>query len=67
VIGNQKEEPLRRFTTKISGGRYRPAEGRDGLRVYVETDPMTASPSVSSPSASAAGFGNRAGGRARDR
>src|ERR671934_221847 len=22
VIGNQKEEPLRRFTTRISGGRY---------------------------------------------
>ncbi len=27
VIGNQKEEPLRRFTTRISGGRYKPAEG----------------------------------------
>jgi hypothetical protein len=27
VIGNQKEEPLRRFTTRISGGRLRPAEG----------------------------------------
>ena len=24
VIGNQKEEPLRRFTTRISGGRYKP-------------------------------------------
>src|SRR5579875_1540837 len=27
VIGNQKDEPLRRFTTRISGGRYKPAEG----------------------------------------
>ena len=42
VIGNQKEEPLRRFTTKISGGRYRPAEGPATVcGVYVETDPRT--------------------------
>src|SRR5262249_29943549 len=27
VIGNDKEEPLRRFTTRISGGRYQPASG----------------------------------------
>jgi metallophosphoesterase (TIGR00282 family) len=42
VIGNQKEEPLRRFTTRISGGRYRPAEGPATVcGVYVETDPKT--------------------------
>jgi metallophosphoesterase (TIGR00282 family) len=42
VIGNQKEEPLRRFTTKISGGRYKPAEGPATVcGVYVETDPKT--------------------------
>ena len=42
VIGNQKEEPLRRFTTRISGGRYRPAEGEATIcGVYVETDDVT--------------------------
>jgi metallophosphoesterase (TIGR00282 family) len=42
VIGNQKEEPLRRFTTRISGGRYKPAEGPATVcGVYVETDPKT--------------------------
>jgi metallophosphoesterase (TIGR00282 family) len=42
VIGNQKEEPLRRFTTRISGGRYRPAEGPATVcGVFVETDPAT--------------------------
>jgi metallophosphoesterase (TIGR00282 family) len=42
VIGNHKEEPLRRFTTKISGGRYRPAEGPATIcGVFVETDPKT--------------------------
>jgi calcineurin-like phosphoesterase len=42
VIGNHKEEPLRRFTTKISGGRYRPAEGPATVcGVFVETDPAT--------------------------
>lgn len=42
VIGNQKEEPLRRFTTRISGGRYRPAEGPATVcGVFVETDPRT--------------------------
>ena len=42
VIGNQKEEPLRRFTTRISGGRYQPAEGPATVcGVYVETDPAT--------------------------
>lgn len=42
VIGNQKEEPLRRFTTKISGGRYQPASGPATVcGVYVETDDVT--------------------------
>ena len=42
VIGNQKDEPLRRFTTKISGGRYKPAEGPATVcGVFVETDPAT--------------------------
>jgi metallophosphoesterase (TIGR00282 family) len=42
VIGNQKDEPLRRFTTRISGGRYRPAEGPATVcGVYVETDDRT--------------------------
>lgn len=42
VIGNQKEEPLRRFTTRISGGRYKPAEGPATVcGVFVETDPTS--------------------------
>jgi 2',3'-cyclic-nucleotide 2'-phosphodiesterase len=42
VIGNQKEEPLRRFTTRISGGRYKPAEGPATVcGVYVETHDAT--------------------------
>jgi metallophosphoesterase (TIGR00282 family) len=42
VIGNQKEEPLRRFTTRISGGRFKPAEGPATVcGVYLETDPAT--------------------------
>jgi len=42
VIGNQKEEPLRRFTTRIAGGRYKPAEGPATVcGVYVETDLAT--------------------------
>jgi metallophosphoesterase (TIGR00282 family) len=42
VIGNKKEEPLRRFTTKISGGRYQPAEGPATVcGVFVETDDKT--------------------------
>jgi metallophosphoesterase (TIGR00282 family) len=42
VIGNDKEEPLRRFTTRISGGRFRPAEGPATVcGVFVETDPAT--------------------------
>ena len=42
VIGNQKDEPLRRFTTKISGGRYQPASGPATVcGVFVETDDRT--------------------------
>jgi metallophosphoesterase (TIGR00282 family) len=42
VIGNQKDEPLRRFTTRIPSGRYRPAEGPATVcGVYVETDPAS--------------------------
>ncbi len=42
VIGNQKDEPLRRFTTRISGGRYKPAEGPATVcGVFVETDSKT--------------------------
>jgi len=42
VIGNDKEEPLRRFTTRISQGRYRPAEGPATVcGVFVETDART--------------------------
>ena len=42
VIGNQKEEPLRRFTTRISQGRYQPASGPATIcGVFVETDDRT--------------------------
>jgi hypothetical protein len=42
VIGNQKDEPLRRFTTRISGGRFRPAEGPATVcGVFIETDPAS--------------------------
>jgi metallophosphoesterase (TIGR00282 family) len=42
VIGNQKEEPLRRFTTRISGGRFKPAEGPATVcGVFVETNDAT--------------------------
>ena len=42
VIGNDKEEPLRRFTTRMSGGRYTPASGPATVcGVYVETDDKT--------------------------
>ena len=42
VIGNDKEEPLRRFTTRLSGGRYQPASGPATVcGVYVETDDRT--------------------------
>ena len=42
VIGNQKEEPIRRFTTRISQGRYKPAEGPATIcGLYLETDDAT--------------------------
>jgi metallophosphoesterase (TIGR00282 family) len=42
VIGMDKEEPLQRFTTKISGGKMKPADGPATLcGVYVETDAAT--------------------------
>ena len=42
VIGNDKEEPLRRFTTRLSGGRYAPASNPTTVcGVYVETDDRT--------------------------
>jgi metallophosphoesterase (TIGR00282 family) len=42
VIGNDKEEPLRRFTSRISSGRYQPASGPASVcGVYVETDDAT--------------------------
>jgi len=42
VIGNQKDEPLRRFTTRIPQGRFKPAEGPATVcGVYVETDTAT--------------------------
>jgi hypothetical protein len=42
VIGNDKEEPLRRFTTRISGGRFKPAEGPASVcGVFVETHDAT--------------------------
>ena len=42
VIGMDKEEPLRRFTTRISRDRYKPASGAATLcGVYVESDDRT--------------------------
>jgi hypothetical protein len=42
VIGMEKEEPLRRFTTKIGGGRFVPANGEATLcGVFVESDDAT--------------------------
>ena len=42
VIGMQKEEPLRRFTTGIPSGRFEPAAGVATLSgVAVETDDST--------------------------
>jgi calcineurin-like phosphoesterase len=42
VIGNQKDEPLRRFTTRISQGRFKPAEGAATVcGLYLETDDAT--------------------------
>ena len=42
VIGNQKDEPIRRFTTRISQGRFKPAEGPATVcGLYLETDEAT--------------------------
>jgi len=42
VIGMDKEEPLRRFTTRISRDRYRPASGPATIcGVYIESDDRT--------------------------
>jgi len=42
VIGNEKEEPLRRFTTRIPSARHKPAEGPATVcGVFVETDDST--------------------------
>jgi len=42
VIGMQKDEPLRRFTTGIPSGRFEPANGAATLSgVAVETDPSS--------------------------
>ena len=42
VIGMQKEEPLRRFTTRLRGGRFEVAAGEATIcGVFVETDDKT--------------------------
>jgi calcineurin-like phosphoesterase len=42
VLGMEKEEPLRRFTTRIRGGRFEPSEGEGTLcGLFVETDDRT--------------------------
>lgn len=50
VIGMDKEEPLRRFTTKIGGGRFQPASGPATVcGVFVETDEATNKVIAASP------------------
>lgn len=50
VIGMDKEEPLRRFTRKISGGRFTPALGAGtACGVFVETDDKTGLAGTISP------------------
>jgi hypothetical protein len=42
IIGMQKEEPLRRFTSGIPSGRFEPSNGIATLSgVAVETDDLT--------------------------
>jgi len=42
VIGMEKSEPLRRFVTKMQGGRFSPAAGEATIcGVMIETDPKT--------------------------
>jgi hypothetical protein len=42
IIGMDKEEPMRRFTTRMRSGRFQPAEGEGTLSgVVIETDDRT--------------------------
>lgn len=42
VIGMEKSEPLRRFTTKMAGGRFAPAAGEATIcGIMIETDPAS--------------------------
>ncbi|MGK0265890.1 MAG: calcineurin-like phosphoesterase, partial [Maricaulis sp.] len=42
IIGMDKEEPLRRFTTRMRTGRFEPATGEaTACGVFVETDNAT--------------------------
>ncbi|WP_373087427.1 YmdB family metallophosphoesterase [Sneathiella sp.] len=42
VIGMEKDEPLRRFTRKIAGGRFTPATGEGtACGIFIETDDKT--------------------------
>jgi len=42
VIGMEKDEPLKRFTTRMRGGRFTPASGDPSLcGIFVETDNKT--------------------------
>jgi calcineurin-like phosphoesterase len=57
VIGNQKEEPLRRFTTRSAAAATSPPSGPATVcGVFVETDDATGLAAASSPSAWAAGL-----------
>ncbi len=59
VIGMDKEEPLRRFTSKIGAGRFEPAGGDATVcGVFVETDDASGSAVTASPL--------RVGGRLRE-
>ena len=50
VIGMDKEEPLRRFTRKIPGGRFTPALGEGtACGIFVETDDKTGLATYISP------------------
>ena len=50
VIGMEKSEPLRRFTTKMAGGRFSPAAGEATIcGVIIETDPKTGLASTIDP------------------
>lgn len=50
VIGMEKTEPLHRFVSKMSGGRFSPASGEATLcGVFIETDPKTGLAATISP------------------